>query len=296
MPKIPFLSSTEQYSHGIAVEHPGRFSPLFVRLVRVLIWPWVRVCFRPRLDGVEHLPPQGPYLLVANHSAGMGFAEITSFMALYLRQVGPGTPMAGFALPQGFHLFPLSWIWKAAGAIPSSYEAARKTLAAGVPILMFPGGDYETLRPIYRANRVDFGGRTGFLKIAREAGVPIVPLGIRGAHYTCPIFLRSRWLAWLLVVPRVAGIKRWGLSLPGIVGALGIGWCTSIALVWRLVLIWLWLGSPLVFLPCIPWRIRMRIGRPIAPSGLFTEAEDPTLKRALATVERTIEALVNEQD
>lgn len=278
------------------MEHPGQFAPFFVRLVHAWVWPFLNLCFRPTLAGMENLPAKGPYLLTANHSAGAGIAEIICFVALYLRNVGPEKPLAIFALPQGFHVFPISWFWKSVGAIPSTYEAARKALAAGVPILMFPGGDHETLRPIYAADQVDFGGRTGFLKIAREAGVPIVPMGIRGSHYTCPIFLRARWLAWLLVTPRLMGIKRWGISLPGIAGSLAILFCTFVPLEYRLLLTWVWLGSPLVFLPCIPWTIRMRIGQPIESSELFSEEDAPTLARPLNRVERAIEALVRESN
>lgn len=60
---------------------------------------------------------------------------------------------------------------------------------------------------------MDFGGRTGFLKIGREAGVPIVPMGIRGSHMTGPVLVRSTQLATLLLLPRVMGQKRWALNV-----------------------------------------------------------------------------------
>ena len=57
------------------------------------VWSLVRVLFRPTIRGLEHLPARGPYLLVANHSAGLGLAELSSFAALYVREVGPEHPM-----------------------------------------------------------------------------------------------------------------------------------------------------------------------------------------------------------
>ena len=282
--------STSDWARGIKVDQPGVFSPLVVRIANAVLWPLVRVLFRPRLQGVENLPKDAPYLLVANHSAGAGIAEIMCIIALYLRQVGPHRPLAGFALPQGFHVFPLSRLLKAIGAIPSTYDAARQTLARKVPILIFPGGDHETLRPVWQANRVDFGGRTGFLKIARDANVPIVPLGIHGSHYTCPVFLRARWLAWALVVPRLIGLKRWGVSLTGLLGAAAILICAPLAIEWRALILWLWLGSPLVFLPILPWRITMTIGAPIEPEQLFADKDD--LPGALKQVEQAVERLV----
>ncbi|MEP7124267.1 MAG: 1-acyl-sn-glycerol-3-phosphate acyltransferase [Byssovorax sp.] len=284
----------------IVVEAPGRPTPALVRLVLRWLAPVVQLCHRPTLTGIENLPERGPFLLVANHSAGLGIAEILTFLVLYLKHVGPERPLAGFAHPTGFRVFPLSAGHRAVGTIPSTYAAAEQTLSKGVPILVFPGGDHETLRPIWEANRVDFGGRLGFLRIARAAGVPIVPLGIRGSHYTAPVLWRSKLLATLLVAPRLIGTKRWGISLLGVIGA---------ALIWRFGpaswalragICWLWLGSPLIFLAWIPWTIRMRIGAPIAAKELFPgaggleeEENEEELRRALPRVEAAVQVLVD---
>lgn len=289
-PMVRLSRTTKDWARGIEVDSPGTFSPVVVRIANAVLWPLVWLLFRPRLRGAENLPGDKPFLLVANHSAGAGIAEIMCFIALYLRQVGPDRPLAGFALPQGFSVFPLSKLLKSIGAIPSTYDAASKTLEKGVPILIFPGGDYETLRPVWQANRVDFGGRTGFLSIARSSGVPIIPLGIQGAHYTCPILLRSEWLAWMLLVPRLIGLKRWGISLTGIIGATAILLLAPLGIEWRLLLTWLWLGSPFVFLPIIPWRIRMQVGKPITAQDLF--GAEPDMKQVLRRVEREVETLV----
>ncbi len=40
---------------------------------------------------------------------------------------------------------------------------------------MFPGGDYDAYRPTAEANTIDFNGRTGYVRTALAAGVPIVP-------------------------------------------------------------------------------------------------------------------------
>ena len=279
------------------MEAPGRVSPIVVRLVCVLVTPVVRLCFRPRLEGTEHLPAEGPYILVANHSAGMGIAEIFSFLALYLGRFGDKRPLAGFALPIGFRVFPLSAALRSIGAIPATYESAQKSLEAGVPILMFPGGDHETLRPIWQANEVDFGGRLGFLRIARRAGVPIIPMGIAGSHWTAPVLLRSKLLATLLVQPRLIGVKRWGIPVLGLAGAIAIATIVPLAIPWRLALVWYWLGSPLVFLPWIPSTIRMRIGPALSTSEVFgdvTEDSEDGLRRALQRVEAAVKSQLDQ--
>lgn len=285
-----------RWAEGVVVEHPGRPSATAVRWVRRVFDPLVRVNHRPTLSGVEHLPTKGAFLLVANHSAGLGIAEILSFVVLYLRQVGPDRPLAGFAHPIAFNVFPVSSMLRHIGAVPSTYDAAERALGAGVPLLVFPGGDHETLRPIWQAHRVDFGGRVGFLKIARRAGVPIVPLGIRGGHFTGPVLVRSRWLAWVFIWPRLVGVKRWGVSLLGVIGAAVILGLVPWEWHWRAALVWLWLGSPFVYLAFVPWTLRFRIGEPIPPSDLFPDGEgEDALGRALALVEERVQNLVRAQ-
>ena len=45
----------------------------------------------------------------------------------------------------------------------------------GGVVIVFPGGDYDVYRPTMSRNKIDFGGRTGYVRAALNAGVPIVP-------------------------------------------------------------------------------------------------------------------------
>jgi 1-acyl-sn-glycerol-3-phosphate acyltransferase len=274
----------------LAVANPGVPTPLALR-VAARLRPLVRVAFRATLEGTENLPPSGAFLLVANHSAGLAIAEVASFVALYAARFGATRPIAGFVHRAAFGMWP--WVFRQLGAIPSTYAAAEAALAAGVPILVFPGGDHEALRPFWQAGRVDFNARVGFLRIARAAGVPIVPMGIRGSHFTAPPLVRSRFFAYLFIWPRaVAGGKRWGISLLGAIGAGLILALVPVAWPWRALLAWAWTASPLSMLPWLPWKIRMRIGVPIAPQALFGDGGDDALPRALTAVESAVRELM----
>lgn len=80
MPNVEPSSTKKHWAHhGVTVEHPGRFSPALVRLAGIFIEPLTRLLFRPSITGFENLPEGKPYLLVTNHSAGLGLAEIGSF-------------------------------------------------------------------------------------------------------------------------------------------------------------------------------------------------------------------------
>jgi 1-acyl-sn-glycerol-3-phosphate acyltransferase len=283
----------DELASRVRVGTPGRPSAAFLRRFPQIAGPLLRILFRPRFVGAENLPRNGPYLLVGNHSAGLAIAEIACFILSWLERFGAERPLAGMAHAAAFHVWPAAPLLRGCGAIPSSYAHSEAALGEGVPILIFPGGDHETLRPIWQANRVDFGGRKGFLKIAQKMGVPIVPLGIHGSHYTAPMLWRSRWLATLAVLPRAIGARRWGLSLLGVLLASGIalsdlGWALKTPLIWAS------LATPIAMLPWVPWTITFRIGAPIPPEALFDRGLDDTamLERAYARVIGEIQSLV----
>lgn len=61
--------------------------------------------------------------------------------------------------------------------------------------MVFPGGDYDAHRPTVRENTISFGGRTGDVTTAIEAGVPIVPSVSIGAHESQLYLTRGRRLS-----------------------------------------------------------------------------------------------------
>ena len=95
---------------------------------------------------------------------------------------------------------PLSLVMNRLGVIEASPENAAAALARGAVVLVFPGGDYDSYRPTTKANTIDFNGRTGYVRTAIEAGVPIVPAVSIGAQET-QLFLtrvtgwRSDWVS-----------------------------------------------------------------------------------------------------
>jgi len=252
-----------------------------VRLLTRVVLPLVRLAHRPTLTGTDGLP-DGAYLLVGNHPASLGVAEFACFAALWAERFGASRPLAGVAYAATFGWWPLSWIFPLVGAIPSTYEAAHAALAAKVPVAIFPGGDHEAFRPLWRADRVDFAGRVGFLRIARAAWVPVVPMGIRGS--AAPMVWRSRLLASLFVWPRVGGVKRVGVSVLGVVGAALILAFVPLAWPGKALLAWAWVASPLAMLPWWPATVRIQIGAPLSPEALFgprsaASSEDPAEDR-----------------
>lgn len=275
---------------------PGIPDPVAARRWERFVAPFVALWYRPILQGTERLPVERPYMLVSNHS-GLGLAEIMVLAVRLLIKFGPTRPLAAMVHPIALSGWPAGGWMRRLGAIPSTYEAAEAALASGVPVLVFPGGDHEAARPIWEANDVQFAGRKGFLKIARRAGVPIVPMGIRGSHFTAPILARSeRILRYGLIIPWLTGVKRTPLTLAGVLGALAliatgplVSWWLTVALAW------IWVASPLSYVPFVPWRIKIQIGTPIEPEQLFPSGQDTEdLDHAYGLVQSKVRELMKQ--
>jgi 1-acyl-sn-glycerol-3-phosphate acyltransferase len=112
------------------------------------------------------------------------------------------------------------------GTVAASPSNARKALESGAALLVYPGGDYEVHRPTWERNKVDFDGRKGFIRLALEQNVPIVPVVSIGGQETALFLTRGERLARLLALDRVFRLKvlpislalPWGLNVGDMLG------------------------------------------------------------------------------
>ena len=127
-------------------------------------------------------------------------------------------------LHHGINVIPvLGWICRAVGAIDASPAAGREALAAGLDVLVFPGGDLDSCRPFYQPRAVRFGGRRGYLRLALEARVPIAPVATIGSHYTYLLAPGGEAVSRALRLKRLLRIENVPLPL-GLLGvALALG-------------------------------------------------------------------------
>lgn len=169
--------------------------------------------FRLRVEGLEHLP-EGPALLVGNHNNGLAGPDILCALSTLWDARGPNAPL--YALAHDFamrHLTPFGAVIAPFGALRASRDNALRALAAGAQVLVYPGGDLEAYRHFRRRDEVVLGPRTGFVTLAREAGVPIVPVVSQGAHRSAVVFHEGEGLARRLGLKRWARIERFPLAL-----------------------------------------------------------------------------------
>ena len=124
--------------------------------------------------------PRGGALLVSNHSGGMMPMDVPILSADFYDKHGYDRPL--YTLSHDMLLVgPTGDFFKKIGYISANHENADAALRSGGLVVVFPGGDYDVYRPTLSENKIDFGGRTGYVKAALNAGVPIVPtVGIGG--------------------------------------------------------------------------------------------------------------------
>lgn len=177
------------HSHEIA-----KWDPAFTEQVKNAVQPLVKLWFRAEVRNVENIPPAGGALVVSNHSGGMFTPDVLIFAPAFYDTFGYHRPLYTLA-HYGLFIGPLDGLLRRLGVIEASRENASAALYSDAVVLVFPGGDYDVYRPTLGANTVDFNGRTGYVRTAIEAGVPIVPMVSIGGQETQLFLTRGNWLA-----------------------------------------------------------------------------------------------------
>jgi 1-acyl-sn-glycerol-3-phosphate acyltransferase len=171
-----------------------KWDPTFTAQVSNVVSPIVRRYFRAEVHGLDNMPAAGGALVVSNHSGGMLTPDVLIFAPEFYRRFGYDRPLYTLA-HYGVLLGPLGNLLGRLGVIEASRENAATALHSGAVVLVFPGGDYDSYRPTFTQNEIDFDGRTGYVRTALEAGVPLVPTVSIGAQETQLFLTRGNWLA-----------------------------------------------------------------------------------------------------
>ncbi|MGA9493520.1 MAG: lysophospholipid acyltransferase family protein [Mycobacterium sp.] len=172
----------------------AKWDPSFTEQLRNVVAPVVNRWFRAEVRCLPNMPPTGGALVVSNHSGGMMTPDVMILASAFYDAFGYQRPMYTLA-HYGLFLGPLDGWLRRAGVIEASRENAATALHSGAVVLVFPGGDYDSYRPTFSENTIDFNGRTGYVRTAIEAGVPIVPTVSIGGQETQLFLTRGNWLA-----------------------------------------------------------------------------------------------------
>lgn len=178
--------------------------------------PWVdaacRAWFRLDVRGLDRIP-EGPALLVGNHNSGVMFLEALGVGARWYVERGVSDPWHGLAHDAVVDAPVVGRLLCRTGAVRAGHGPAARAFAAGRKVVVFPGGNREAFRPWSRRHQVEFHGRTGFVKLALEHGVPIFPVAFVGGHDGFLVLREGRRLARWLGADRALRSDTWPLYL-----------------------------------------------------------------------------------
>ena len=140
--------------------------------------------------------------MVSNHSGGVLTPDVLVLAPAFYHKFGYDRPL--YTLAHYFIFFtPFRQYLGKLGVVHASREKAAEALHSDAVVLVFPGGDYDAFRPTLTQNIIDFDGRTGYVRTAIEAGVPIVPAVSIGGQETQLFVTRGTGLAKRLGLPRM---------------------------------------------------------------------------------------------
>jgi 1-acyl-sn-glycerol-3-phosphate acyltransferase len=211
------LETIQRVARGLASAATPRFragdldnrDPDFMREVLPATWLFVTAWFRPDIRGLSRIPDEGPVLIVGNHTGGASSPEVHISQLAISTYFGVERPHYQLAHRMVLNS-PVGWLLRRFGTIEADPGNAAKALDAGAIVTVFPGGDHEVYRPSWESARIDMGGRKGFLRLALEKDVPIVPMVTLGGQETALFLSRGEGLARMLKLDTSMRLK----SLP----------------------------------------------------------------------------------
>lgn len=134
--------------------------------------------FRYRVEGLEHIPKQGPAMVYCYH--GFIPLDMYFFQEAVYRLTGrlPRVLVADFVFKVPF----FSWIVALGGGVPAGRRAALEQLRRGELVIVAPGGVREGMSTTGQDYAVNWYGRQGFAETALAAGAPLIPMCTRNVR------------------------------------------------------------------------------------------------------------------
>ena len=150
---------------------------MFYWVVKAILTPILRTLFRPWVQGLEHVPTDGPAILASNH---LSFSD-SIFLPLVVPRRITFLAKADYFTGTGVKGKLSKAFFSGVGQVPidrsggAASEAAlttgKRILAEGNLLGLYPEGTRSPDGRLYR-------GKTGVARMALEAGVPVIPVAM----------------------------------------------------------------------------------------------------------------------
>jgi 1-acyl-sn-glycerol-3-phosphate acyltransferase len=152
-------------------------------LTRFVFPPFLRLLYRIRVEGLEHVPARGPAILASNH---ISFCD-----SLFVSLVVLPRRTIYVAKAEYFDNWKVAWFFRANGHIPlrrggagadwkRAFDAAAEVLDGGALFGIYPEGTRSKDGRLYR-------GHTGAAMLALRTGAPVIPVGVIGTDAVQPV-------------------------------------------------------------------------------------------------------------
>ena len=171
--------------------------------------------FRMEMDGWDNLP-EPPVLLVGIHSGAPFVWDAWTVGVQWWRRFGQDRLLHGTAHDALMAIPGIGRYFRAMGVLPAAPDSMATALAEGRDVAVWPGGEVDSLRPWHERDRANLAGRSGFVKMAIRAGVPIVPIATVGGADAMPVLIRGDRLSQTLRLDKLLRLKVFpvAVSLP----------------------------------------------------------------------------------
>ncbi len=184
----------------------------FMELQKYFWNPLMDYWFRMEIEGWERLP-EPPALFIGIHSGAPFVWDAWTVGVQWWRHFGDERIMHGTAHDALMAAPLIGHYFRAMGVLPAAPDSIASALAAGHDVALWPGGEVDSLRPWTKRDEAILGGRTGFIRMAINAGVPIVPIATVGGPDAMPVLTRGKNLAKLFQLDKLARIKVMPLAI-----------------------------------------------------------------------------------
>ena len=146
-------------------------------VVKGVLTPVLRVCFRPWVEGGEHIPVEGPAILASNH---LSFSD-SIFLPLVVPRKITFLAKSDYFTGKGLKGRLTRGFFSGVGQVPidrsggaaseAALRTAKRILSEGRLLGLYPEGTRSPDGRLYR-------GKTGIARMALEAGVPVIPVAM----------------------------------------------------------------------------------------------------------------------
>jgi 1-acyl-sn-glycerol-3-phosphate acyltransferase len=166
-------------------------------VAKALFWPGLHYGLRWTIEGDEHIPTSGPVIVASNH-----VSYLDPLTLAYLANLR-GRRIRFLAKNELFSKRGLGALLRAAHQIPVERGTADASGALGAAVAALRRGECVTVFPegTISLDLEPMRGKSGTARLAQQAGVPVVPVGLWGTHR---ILMKGRKPNWTWGVPEVA--------------------------------------------------------------------------------------------